>query len=58
MGSQQTSVPVLVHLGGEVLNLFKEQPAGGPLFPYLSGVRAATGLQNLLHVAVSLALPA
>ena len=33
-------VPVLVHLGGEALNLFKDLPAEGPLFPYLSRVRA------------------
>jgi integrase len=33
-------VPVLVHLGGEALNLFKDLPAEGPLFPFLSRVRA------------------
>ncbi len=33
-------VPVLVHLGGEALNLFKDLPAEGPLFPYLCSVRA------------------
>ena len=33
-------VPVLVHLGAEALNLFKDMPAEGVLFPYLSGVRA------------------
>jgi len=32
-------VPVLVHLGGEALNLFKDLPGEGPLFPYLSRVR-------------------
>jgi hypothetical protein len=33
-------VPVLVHLGGEALNLFKDLPGEGPLFPYLARVRA------------------
>lgn len=33
-------MPVLVHLGQEALNLFKDLPAEGPLFPYLSTVRA------------------
>ena len=37
---KKTGVPVLVHLGGEALNLFKDLPAEGPLFPYLSRVRA------------------
>ena len=36
---KKTGVPVLVHLGGEALNLFKDLPAEGPLFPYLSRVR-------------------
>ena len=31
---------MLVHLGGEALNLFKDLPAEGSLFPYLSRVRA------------------
>ena len=31
---------MLVHLGCEALNLFKDLPAEGPLFPYLSRVRA------------------
>jgi integrase len=38
---KKTGVPVLVHLGGEALNLFKDLPAEGPLFPYLSCVRAS-----------------
>jgi integrase len=38
---KKTGVPVLVHLGAEVLNLFKDLPAEGPLFPYLSSVRAS-----------------
>jgi integrase len=37
---KKTSVPVLIHLGAEALNLFKDLPAEGPLFPYLSRVRA------------------
>jgi integrase len=37
---KKTGVPVLVHLGGEALNLFKDLPGEGVLFPYLSGVRA------------------
>jgi integrase len=37
---KKTSVPVLVHLGTEALNLFKDLPAEGVLFPYLSRVRA------------------
>ena len=37
---KKTGVPVIVHLGGEALNLFKDLPAEGPLFPYLSRVRA------------------
>jgi integrase len=38
---KKTGVPVLVHLGAEALNLFKDLPAEGVLFPYLSRVRAA-----------------
>ena len=37
---KKTNVPVLIHLGPEALNLFKDLPAEGPLFPYLSRVRA------------------
>jgi len=37
---QKTRVPVIVHLGKETLNLFKDLPAEGVLFPYLSSVRA------------------
>jgi len=37
---KKTGVPVLVHLGAEALNLFKDLPAEGMLFPYLSSVRA------------------
>lgn len=33
-------MPVLVHLDLEALNLLKELPAAGPLFPHLSRVRA------------------
>lgn len=37
---KKTGVPVIVHLGAEALNLFKDLPAEGMLFPYLSSVRA------------------
>jgi integrase len=37
---KKTGVPVLVHLGGDALNLLKDMPSEGPLFPYLSKVRA------------------
>lgn len=37
---QKTGVPVLVHLGSEALNLLKDLPSEGPLFPYLCTVRA------------------
>jgi integrase len=36
---KKTGVPVIVHLGTEALNLFKDLPSEGPLFPYLSRVR-------------------
>jgi len=37
---RKTGVPVLVRLGAEALNLFNDLPGEGPLFPYLSRVRA------------------
>jgi integrase len=37
---KKTGVPVLVHLGAEALNLFKDLPGEGPFFPYLASVRA------------------
>jgi integrase len=37
---KKTGVPVIVHLGAETLNLFKDLPAEGALFPHLSTVRA------------------
>src|SRR5512135_3546577 len=37
---KKTGVPVIVHLGAEALNLFKDLPSEGVLFPYLSRVRA------------------
>ncbi|MEY2410867.1 MAG: hypothetical protein QOF48_3537 [Verrucomicrobiota bacterium] len=37
---QKTGVPVLVHLGSETLDVLKDLPAEGALFPYLSRVRA------------------
>jgi integrase len=38
---KKTRVPVLVHLGTEALNVFKDRPAEGVLLLYLSRVRAA-----------------
>ena len=37
---KKTGVPVIIHLGSEALNLLKDLPAEGVLFPYLSKVRA------------------
>ncbi|MEI6197221.1 MAG: tyrosine-type recombinase/integrase [Verrucomicrobiota bacterium] len=37
---KKTGVPVLVHLGQEALNVFKDLPSEGMLFPYLASVRA------------------
>ena len=37
---KKTGVPVMVHVGSDALNLLKDLPSEGPLFPYLSGVRA------------------
>lgn len=37
---KKTGVPVLVHLGTESLDILKDLPGEGPLFPYLSRVRA------------------
>lgn len=37
---KKTVVPLLVHLGKEALNLLKDLPGEGPLFPYLATVRA------------------
>lgn len=37
---KKSGVPVIVNLGAEALNLFKDLPAEGALFPYLSRVRA------------------
>ena len=37
---KKTKVPVIVRLGAEALNLLKDLPAEGPLFPYLATVRA------------------
>jgi integrase len=36
---KKTGRPVIVHLGDEALNLLKDLPSEGQLFPYLSGVR-------------------
>ena len=37
---KKTGVPVLVHLGSDALNLLKDLPSEGPLFPYLARVRS------------------
>ena len=37
---KKTGVPVIVHLGSDALSILKDLPAEGPLFPYLSTVRA------------------
>ena len=37
---KKTGVPVVVHLGREALDLLKDLPSQGPLFPYLSRVRS------------------
>jgi integrase len=37
---KKTGTPVLVHLGKEALDLLKDLPSEGPLFPYLSTVRS------------------
>ena len=37
---KKTGVPVLVHLGNDALNLLKDLPSEGPLFPYLTRLRA------------------
>ncbi len=37
---KKTGVPVIIHLGAESLNFFKDLPGEGVLFPYLSRVRA------------------
>ena len=37
---KKTGVAVLVHLGHEALNVFKDLPCEGMLFPYLASVRA------------------
>jgi integrase len=37
---RKTKVPVIIHLGKEALGVFKDLPAEGPLFPYLSTVRS------------------
>jgi integrase len=37
---KKTGVPVILHLGEEALNMLKDLPGEGLLFPYLAGVRA------------------
>ena len=38
---KRTRVPVIVHLGADALNVFKDLPAEHVLLSYLSSVRAA-----------------
>ncbi len=38
---KKTRVPVIVHLGAEALNVFKDLPTEGVLLPYLSRLRAS-----------------
>ena len=37
---KKTGAPVVVHLGSEALDVFKDLPGEGPLFPYLCTVRS------------------
>ena len=37
---KKTGVPVIIHLGNTALNIFKDLPSEGVLFPYLCRVRA------------------
>jgi integrase len=49
---KKTGVPVLVDLGSDALNLLKDLPSEGPIFPYLSKVRAgdrATEFKQSCH---------
>lgn len=38
---RKTGVPVILHVGKTVLNIFKDLPSEGLLFPYLAGLRAS-----------------
>ena len=38
---KKTKAPVIIYLGNEALNILKDLPSEGPLFPYLSRVRAS-----------------
>jgi integrase len=55
---KKTGVPVLVHLGAEALNLFKDLPADGMLFPYLAGVHAGGCATGFAYAFASLKHPA
>ena len=55
---KKTGVPVVVHLGNDALNVLKDLPGDGVLFPYLSTVRAGDRPRSLGNAAVSLALKA
>ena len=37
---KKTGVPAIVHLGRDALDISKDLPSEGPLFPYLLRVRA------------------
>ncbi|MEX2044544.1 MAG: tyrosine-type recombinase/integrase [Opitutus sp.] len=38
---KKTGVPVIIHLGPDVVNVLQDMPAEGLLFPYLSGLRSS-----------------
>ncbi len=50
---KKTGVPIIVHLGTKALDLFKDLPSKGPLFPHLSTVRAGVGQRCLDHAAAN-----
>ncbi len=52
---KKTGVPVLVHLGGEALNLFKDLPAKARCSRICRACGLATAPRNSPHVAASLA---
>jgi integrase len=50
---KKTKVPVIVRLGTEALNLLRDLPAEGCLFPYLATVRASNRRRSSGHGASS-----
>ena len=52
---KKTGVPVIVHLGAEALNLFKDLPAKGCCFRICRVCGRTTGPRSLDHAAGSLA---